>query len=223
MSSLLRSTLFKKAVMAVTGLMLFGFVLGHMAGNLKAYQGAESFNNYAEFLREVGYPLVPHTALLWVARIGLLIAVGLHIWAATSLTLANRRARPIDYRNRRPVEMDYASRTMRYSGYLLFFYIIYHLLHLTIGSVHSDFIKGDAYHNLVVGLSNPLIAGVYIVANILLGFHLYHGLWSLFQSLGVTHPAVENLRRPFAVVFSAIVTLGFLAAPIGVLSGILTI
>lgn len=220
--ALYRSSIFKKAVMAVTGLALFGFVVGHMLGNLKAFQGAEKLNGYAEFLREIGYPMVPHGGVLWAARIGLLVAVALHTWSAIVLTLENHRARPKKYAVRKPIQMDYASRTMRYSGFLVGGYIIYHLLHLTTGHMHSDFIEGDVYHNLIVGFQNPLIALAYIAINILLGFHLYHGLWSMFQSLGLDHPAISSLRRPFAATFSAIICIGFVSVPIAVLAGIVS-
>ncbi len=208
--------------MAITGLMLFGFVVGHMAGNLKAFQGAEAFNHYAEGIRDFGSPFIPHEGALWIARLGLLLAAGLHIWAATALTLVNRRARPQNYRRRQGVQLDYASRTMRYSGYILFAYIVYHLMHLTVGNAHPDFIAGDAYHNLTSGLSKWPVALAYVVAVLLLGTHLYHGLWSFFQTLGLRHPSIDRLRRPFAVLFAVMVTVGFLLVPIGVLTGVLS-
>ena len=215
-----RTAVAKKAIMAITGFMLFGFVVSHMAGNLKAFQGAEKFNAYAEGLRELGTPLLPHEGLLWIMRFALLGAVGLHIWSATSLTLMNRRARPEAYRLRSTVQADYAALTMRYSGYLIGFYILYHLMHLTFGNLHQDFVSGDAYHNLVTGFQFTPIALVYIVANILLGFHLYHGLWSMFQSLGLNHPRYNPWRRQFAVAFAVVVSAGFVSVPLGVLTGI---
>jgi len=220
--SFYRSSLGKKAAMAVTGLVLFGFVLGHMSGNLKAFQGAHKFNAYAEFLREVGAPVVPHGGLLWIARIGLLLAVGIHTLAAVQLTLQNRRARPQDYELRRSVQLDYASRTMRWSGVLVLLYVVYHLMHFTWGNVHPDFIPGDAYHNLVTGFQVVPVALVYVVANLLLGLHLYHGLWSLFQSLGWSHPRYNSWRRSFAVAFAVIVTLGFISVPLAVLAGVIS-
>ncbi|MEL7060191.1 MAG: succinate dehydrogenase cytochrome b subunit [Acidobacteriota bacterium] len=219
-ASLFRSTLMIKAVMAVTGLMLFGFVLGHMLGNLKLFAGPDDLNTYAEFLREVGYPALPHEGLLWIARLGLLAAVGLHIWSAWRLTVINRSARPTGYAVTPTWQKStYASRTMRWSGVIVSFFIVYHLLHFTTGHVHSDFIPGDVYHNVVSGFSQPLIAGVYIVANLLLGMHLYHGLWSLFQSLGASGPRMDRFRHQFAVAFSALIVLGNLSFPISVLAG----
>lgn len=220
--ALFRSSVFKKAVMAVTGLMLFGFVLSHMTGNLKIFQGAEKINSYSAFLREFGQPILPYQGFLWIMRIGLLMAAVLHIWSAIALTLENRKARPTNYAMRKPIKMDYASRTMRYSGFIVGGYIIYHLLHLTGGQAHSDFVHGDVYHNLITAFQNPLIALLYVVVNVLLAFHLYHGLWSMFQSLGIDHPAIKSLRRPFAAVFAVVICLGFIAVPISVLTGIVS-
>lgn len=220
--SIYRSSLGKKAAMAVTGLALFGFVLGHMAGNLKAFLGAEELNHYAEWLREVGTPLVPHGGLLWIARLGLLAAVAVHVVAAVQLTVQNRRARPQGYRRRKGVQLDYASRTMRASGVLILIHVVYHLMHFTWGNAHPDFVPGDPYHNLVVGFQVVPVSLVYIAANLLLGIHLYHGLWSLFQSLGWSHPRYNPWRRGFAVAFSLIVTVGFVSVPLGVLFGVIS-
>jgi succinate dehydrogenase / fumarate reductase cytochrome b subunit len=216
----MQSAVLKKAIMAVTGIFLFGWIFAHMFGNLKIFFGQESFNHYAEFLREMGSPLIPPSGLLWVTRVLLLAAVGLHIWAATSLTLQNRRARPIAYRELRGVELDYAARTMRLSGYLIALYVLYHLMHLTFGSVHGDFVPTDPYSNVVKAFQAPPVVAVYIFANLLLGLHLYHGLWSLFQSLGWSHPAYNPWRRRFAVAFALVVTAGFISVPLGVLAGI---
>lgn len=218
------STLGKKAVMAVTGIILFGFVLGHMAGNLKVFQGAEHFNAYAEGLRDLGEPIVPRTGLLWVVRLVLLGSVVLHITSATQLTLLNRRARPRDYDQRTAVQMDYASRTMRWGGVILALYVLYHLMHLTWGNANPDFVAGDVYHNVVVGFSPSHwpVAVVYIVANLILGLHLYHGLWSMFQSLGWNHPRYNRWRRTFAVIFSVVVTAGFVSVPLAVLTGLVS-
>ncbi len=216
----IESAVLKKAIMAVTGIFLFGWIFAHMFGNLKIFFGPESFNHYADFLREMGSPLIPPSGLLWATRLVLLAAIGLHIWAATSLTLQNRRARPIEYRELRGVTLDYAARTMRISGYLLALYIVYHLMHLTFGSVHAEFVPSDPYSNVVKAFQALPVAAVYIFANLLLGLHLYHGLWSFFQSLGWSHPAYNAWRRPFAVAFALAVSLGFISVPLGVLAGI---
>ncbi len=219
---LYRSPMAKKAVMAVTGVMLFGFVLGHMVGNLKFLLGPEKINAYAEGLREIGVPVFGHGDVLWLARIGLLAAVGLHMLAAWQLTLLNRKARPIDYVAQTPQAATYASRTMRFGGVIILLFVIYHLLHLTIGSVHVDFKHGDVYHNLVVAFRNPLVAGFYVLAVTALGFHLYHGLWSLFQSLGWSGPRLNVFRRQFAAAFAVIVTAGFISVPVAILTGLVS-
>lgn len=215
-----RSSLGKKAVMGVTGLMLFGFVLLHMAGNLKMYQGQEKFDAYAAGLRELGAPIFGHGQLLWLARIGLLVAVVLHLHAALVLTLQNRRARPARYESPATVQATYAARTMRWGGLILLLFVLYHLAHLTAGWAHPDFEPGKVYQNVVVGFSIPWVAFFYVGANLALGFHLYHGLWSLFQSLGWTHPKLDPWRRRFASAFAAVVTLGNVSFPIAVLLGL---
>jgi succinate dehydrogenase / fumarate reductase cytochrome b subunit len=218
----MQSAVLKKAIMAVTGIVLFGWIFAHMFGNLKIFFGRDSFNHYAEFLREMGSPLIPPSGLLWLSRLVLLVSVGLHIWAATSLTLQNRRARPIGYRELRGVELDYAARTMRMSGYLLAVYIVYHLMHLTFGSVHAEFVPTDPYSNVVKAFQALPVAAVYIFANLLLGLHLYHGLWSLFQSLGWSHPTYNSWRRSFAAAFAVAISVGFISVPLGVLAGLVS-
>src|SRR4051812_9092059 len=149
--SFLRSTLGLKILMAVTGLILFGFVIAHMIGNLQVYLGPEVFNGYAETLRTLG-----HGGLLWIARAVLLVAVVLHIWSAWRLTLMNNAARPQGYREVQRRESTYASRTMRWSGVILLLFIVYHLMHFTLGvhAVHPRFVHGDAYHNFVTGFQS---------------------------------------------------------------------
>lgn len=215
-----RSAIGKKAVMAATGILLFGFVLGHMLGNLKMYLGPEKLNAYGAWLRTLGEPALPAHGALWIARIVLLGAVILHIDAAVRLTLMNRKARPTKYQKKETVSATYAARTMRWGGVIIALFVIWHLLDLTTGTVHPDFIEGNVYHNVVASFSNPLVSGFYILANIALGFHLYHGLWSMFQSLGGNHPYFNSWRREFATVFAVIITLGNLSFPIAVLTGI---
>ena len=214
-----RSAIGKKAVMAVTGIILFGFVLMHMLGNLKLYLGATTLNHYAQWLREVGEPGLPQGVALWIARIVLLVAVVLHIHAAISLTRMSQKSRPIAYHHRDYVAASYAARTMRWGGVIIFLFIVYHLLHLTFGTVHPSFVEGDVYHNVVAGFSVWWVSAFYILANILLGFHLYHGLWSLFQSLGWNHRRFNKWRRYFATTFALVVTLGNISMPIAVLAG----
>lgn len=221
LSSFYRSAVGKKALMAASGIVMFGFVLIHMLGNLKLYQGPEKLNAYAEWLREVGSPLLPHSGLLWIARLVLLAAVGIHVLTATQLTLRNWRARPQKYQQREVLEATYASRTVRWGGVIIALYVFYHLAHLTSGWAHTDFVPGDVYHNVVSGFQIWWVSGIYIVAQVALGFHLYHGLWSMFQSLGwwnSTNP--QDWRRRFAQVFAWTITLGNLSFPLAVLAGL---
>ena len=220
LANLYSSAIAKKAVMAVTGIILFGFVFGHMAGNLKVYAGPEAFNEYAEALRTVFTPIVPRGAALWVARIGLLVAVVFHIHSAYAVTMMSRDARPVAYRDRQFVKASYASRTMRWGGVIVLLFVIYHLLHLTTGQAHHDFVPGDVYHNFVSGFRIWWVSAFYILANLALGLHLYHGLWSMFSSLGVTHKRFEQWRRTFAAAFAVIITAGNLSFPLSVLLGL---
>jgi len=214
-----RSAIAKKAVMAVTGLILFGFVLVHMVGNLKLYMGPEHINEYAHFLRVAGEPLVPAMTLLWIARIVLLVAVVLHIHSAWSLTMMNREARPVDYRDRGFAKATYAARTMRWGGVIIVLFVIYHLLHLTTGNAHHDFVPNDVYHNMVSGFQIWWVSALYVVANLALGLHLFHGLEAMFTSMGWTNPSYESLIRTGATVFAVVVTAGNLTFPLFVLLG----
>ena len=217
-SSFLSSTIGKKVVMAVTGIIGYGFVIGHMAGNLQVYLGPVSMNAYAEFLRHF-----LHGAGIWIARGTLSLAVGLHLWAATSLTLESWAARPEGYRQARRREASYASRTMVLSGPILFFFILYHLAHFTWGLplLHKNFIQGDVYHNFVVGFQSVPASAFYMLAMLCLGLHLYHGAWSMLQTLGLSHPRWDRLRFGIATAITAVVVLGNLSFPIAVLTGIL--
>lgn len=210
-----RSTIGKKVVMAVTGLILFGFVLGHMIGNLQVYLGPAALNAYALWLREL-----LHGAGLWIARSVLMASVVLHIWSATSLTFESRAARPIGYRKWEPQASTYASRTMRWSGVILLAFVIYHLMHFTFGNAHPDFVPGDVYHNFVAGFRVVPVALFYIVANVLLGLHLRHGVWSMLRTLGLAHPRYMRFAQGGAALFAAVVVLGNVSFPIAVLAGI---
>ena len=207
-----RTTVGKKVVMAVTGVLLFGFLIGHMAGNLQFFLGRDALNGYAEKLHHLG-------ALLWAVRLTLLTAVGLHILAAVQLWVLHREARPTRYAKYSPQGSTYASRTMYWSGPIIAIFIVYHILHLTTGTVHPEYEYLNAYDNLVIGFSNPLVAGFYILGMILLGMHLYHGIWSMFQSLGLAHPRYTPKVKAFAKVFSVLLVLGFIIVPIAILAG----
>ena len=209
------STIGRKVIMAVTGAILFGFVLAHMLGNLQVYLGPEAMNNYAVFLRQV-----LHGTGLWIARVVLLVAVVLHIWSAASLTLTSRRARPEGYRLEKWKESTYASRTMRWGGVILLLFIVYHLLHFTTGTLHQSFIEGDVYHNFVAGFRNVWVSAFYIFAMLALGLHLRHGLWSMCQTLGVSHPRYIRMAHVGAWIFAAIIVIGNISFPLAVLAGI---
>jgi succinate dehydrogenase / fumarate reductase cytochrome b subunit len=215
-----RSGVGKKWVMAVTGIVLMGFVFGHMVGNLKMYQGAHALNVYGEFLRELLYPLLPRTLTLWIIRTGLILAFAFHIHAAASLTLMNRRANAGGYASKRDYQAaNAASRSMRFTGIVILAYLIWHLADFTWGWVNPDFVRGDVYRNVQASLSNAVPAAIYVLATIALGVHLYHGSWSLFQSLGLNNPKYNSWRRSFALGFAALVTLGNLSFPLAVVSG----
>ena len=212
----------KKWVMAVTGIMLMGYVLVHMIGNLHIYEGPRQVNEYGEALRDLGGHLLPRTFALWLLRIGLTAAFVLHIHAAVALTRMNKRARPTKYAGGRTYhEATFASRTMRWTGLIILLYLFFHLADLTWGWwLGGDYIRGDVYHNVVRSLGSIPVALIYIVANIALAVHLYHGAWSLFQSLGWNNPKFNPARRTFAVGFAAIILIGNLSFPILTVAGL---
>lgn len=219
---LLSSSIGKKAIMAVTGFIGYGFVILHMVGNLHVFEGQAKFDEYAEFLRSVGAPIVPHTGLLWVIRIVLLAAVVLHVWMAISLTRQDAAARQIGYRSKKKVQASFASLTLRWGGIAIFLFLIYHLAHFTFGwsAVHPTFVRGAAYANLVAGFQNPINVALYLVAVAALGTHLYHGVWSMFQTLGLNGPRTNGLFRGLATLSGIGLFLGFAVVPIAVLTGI---
>jgi succinate dehydrogenase / fumarate reductase cytochrome b subunit len=200
--------------MAATGLLLYGFVIAHMIGNLQVYLGPEAINAYGEFLQHV-----LHGQGIWIARFALLVAVALHLWAAVSLTLGNRSARPRGYREWQARESTYASRTMVWSGPLLALFIVYHLAHFTLGSAHPDFVRGDVYRNVVVGFQNPFASGFYILAMLALGLHMYHGFWSMLQTLGLSQPRFNRIRRGLSLLLAWVVVVGNVSIPLAVLLG----
>lgn len=206
----------RKAVMAATGVILFGYVVGHMTGNLLVFVGPEAINEYGHFLHTF-----LHGAGIWIARAVLGTSFVLHVWAATLLTIDNLSARPVGYRQWSGRESTYASRTMVWSGPILLLFVFYHVAHLTFGGPHPDFIEGDVYHNVVTGFRSPLASGIYIVSMLALSLHLYHGVWSMLQTLGLSHPKWNGLRFAFAAVSTIAVAAGNISIPLAVLLGIL--
>jgi succinate dehydrogenase / fumarate reductase cytochrome b subunit len=213
LTGLYDSTLGKKILMAVTGAFLFLFVLAHMTGNMLLYVGPEALNAY-------GHKLQSNLALLWAFRLTMLVAVGVHVIASVQLWLRNRRSRPVKYRKFDPPAVDYAARTMVWSGPIILAFILYHLAHFTVGCVHHDFVRGDVYHNVVTAFQIWWVAAIYIVANVMLAVHLYHGLWSVFQTAGWDHPRFGRFRRWFAVGFALLIGAGNVSFPLAVLTGV---
>ena len=212
----------KKVVMAVTGLVLVGFVVAHMLGNLKIFLGAPTIDTYAAFLRTMGEPLFPYSALLWLARIVLIASVVLHITAAVQLTRMNWAARPQGYDTKQSIATTYAARTTRWSGVILALFIIYHLLHLTGGVVGFEpgaYQHLAVYHNVVASFSVWHISLFYIVAMACLCLHLDHGIWSMLQTLGWNNARTTTALKGLARGLALIVFAGFISVPVAVLAG----
>src|SRR5512141_2033921 len=215
-ATFLNSSVGKKIVMAITGIVLSLFVLGHMAGNLQAFlpNGPAALDHYGAFLREL-----LHGTGIWFVRAGLLLAVGLHIWSYLGLTQKSWAARPNGYKVTDYEEATFASRSMRWTGPILAVFIVYHILHMTTGTLHPNFVEGRVYQNLVVGLAPVAVALFYLVAMGCLAFHLWHGAWSMLQTLGLSHPKYDPWRKRLAFVFTILVAGGFALVPIAVLAG----
>ena len=210
------SSVGKKTVMAVTGLIGVLFVIGHMVGNLQVFQSAERINAYGRLLHG------PLNELLWVVRVVLLLSVALHVTAAYQLTLRDRAARPVDYARHEPQVSTLAARTMRWGGVLLLAFIVLHILHFTTGTIRPAgvFVEGDVFTNVVSGFQVPWVTAFYVVSMIALGLHLYHGTWSSFRSLGAAPASPQPLRRRVALLIALIVSIGFALVPVAVFAGL---
>jgi len=218
-----RSAIGKKWVMAVTGIMLLGFVLFHMIGNLKIYLGAAHLDEYAEWLRTIGEPFVPRGVFLWILRIGLIGAFFFHIVSAAQLTRMNHQSRPTKYQSPRDyVAADFASRTMRWTGVIVGLFVIFHLMDLTWGTVDPGWARGHVYANVIHSFQRVPVAIVYIVANIALAIHIFHGAWSMFQSLGINNPKWNGARRKFAIAFALIIGIANVSFPLMVVTGVVS-
>jgi succinate dehydrogenase / fumarate reductase cytochrome b subunit len=216
-----RSAIGKKWVMAVSGIMLLGFVLFHMIGNLKIYLGAAHLDEYAEWLRTIGEPFVPRGIFLWILRVGLIAAFFFHIVAAAQLTRMNQRSRPVRYQSPRDyVAADFASRTMRWTGVIVGLFVIFHLMDLTWGTVDPHWARGHVYANVIHSFQRVPVAIVYIVANIALAIHIFHGAWSMFQSLGLNNPKWNDARRKFAIGFALLIGIANVSFPLLVVTGV---
>ena len=209
-----RSTIGKKVIMAVTGLLLVGFVIGHMLGHLQVFQSAEKYNAYAHFLQSLG-------GALWLARLGLLVAAILHIMMAVQLTLRSRAARPVAYAQRTPQVSTWASRTLRIGGVLLAVFIVFHIMHFTTLNVFPEYRDMTVYNRMIVAFRKPWLVAFYVVAMIALGMHLYHGAWSSMRTLGLTRASANPLQRKIPLAIAAITTLGFLVVPLAIAAGLI--
>jgi succinate dehydrogenase cytochrome b subunit len=209
------STVGKKIVMALTGAIGVGYLVAHVSGNLLVFAGPEKINNYAALLKS-------NPGLLWTARAILIVAVLLHIIAAYQLARMSQKSRPIGYERWRALGSDFASRTMRWTGAIVGLFIVYHLLHFTLGTVHPNFDERNVYHNIISGFQVWYVSAIYIIAMLALSLHLYHGAWSMFESLGINHLKYNRLIRVLTTVITVVVIVGFISIPVAVLLGFIS-
>ncbi len=210
----LRSTIGMKVIMAITGLVMVGFVIAHVTGNLLVFRGPEAMNAYAAMLKATG-------GLLWVARGVLLASVVLHIWAAVTLTRINAAARPAAYAKKTPQVSTFAGRTMFFSGLLLAAFIVFHILHFTTGTLQpAPFSHTDVHRNMIGSFQVPWVAALYVAVMLGLGAHLFHGAWSSFRTLGLTKPSGQPLKKTLSTVVAALVWLGFTIIPVAIVAGL---
>jgi succinate dehydrogenase cytochrome b subunit len=210
-----RSAVVKKWLMAVSGIILLAYVLAHMVGNLKVFIDKHAINTYAEWLRNLGEPALPRTVVLWGLRTIIIAALFIHILSAYQLTRMNHKARPVKYQSPRDyAAANFASRTMRWTGIIVGLFLIFHLLDVTWGQANPHFVRGDPYDNLIESFHRVPVAIVYILANIALGIHIFHGAWSMFQSLGWNNPRFNKWRRYFAISFAGVITAGYVTMPL---------
>jgi succinate dehydrogenase cytochrome b subunit len=211
---LFQSTVGKKVIMAATGLILVGFVIAHVAGNLLVFVSAERMNAYAHLLKA-------NLELLWVARLVLLGAVVLHVWSAVALTRVAQDARPVAYGRKEGQSSTFAARTIRVGGVVILLFVVFHLLHLTTGTIQpAPFSESDVYRNVIESFSVPWVAGLYLVAMVALGLHLHHGAWAAFRTLGLRQPSATPAKRSVATIVAVAVWLGFTSIPLAVLAGV---
>lgn len=209
-----KSSVGKKFIMAVTGLIWVVYLITHVLANLLVFQGPAKINAYSAFLHGTG-------GALWAARLVLIVALVLHVVAAVQLAERRHEARPVGYAaGREPQVSTVASRSIRWGGAVILAFLVYHLLHFTVGTAHPNFVEGDPYHNVVAGFHNPLVVVSYLIAMAFVGLHLYHGIWSSGRSLGMSPPSPRPLRRTLALALALLVWLGFSVIPIAVYAGV---
>jgi succinate dehydrogenase / fumarate reductase, cytochrome b subunit len=211
----------KKAVMAISGIIMILFLVAHMIGNLHAFQGADEFNEYSHWIRTIGEPAVPEQTTLWIIRLVLLAAVVAHFWAAFSLWAQARRARPVPYATKKRVQQSFASRTVRWGGVIILLFIIWHILDLTFGAVNPAGTDSTPYERLVASFENIPITLFYVVAVVLLGWHLRHGIFAATQTLGQTNKRRERTVNGIAYVVATVLTVGFLLVPLSITFGLI--
>jgi len=205
----------KKIIMGVTGVIWVAYLITHVLANLLVFQGPSKINAYSAFLHGTG-------GALWAARLVLIAALVFHIVAAIQLADRRQEARPVRYATgREPQTSTFASRTIRWGGALILLFLLFHVLHFTVGTVHSSFLEGDPYHNVAAGFRNPVVVVLYLIAMAVVGLHLYHGVWSSGRSLGMSPPSPRPLRRSLALVLALLVWLGFSIIPIAVYAGVI--
>ncbi len=221
--NLYQTAIGKKYAMALTGIGLLGFVVVHMIGNLHLYEGPTEVHEYAEALRDLGGHLVPRTGVLWALRLGLIAMFAVHIHAAYSLSRMNHKADKSYVGKRDYVAASFASRTMRWTGPIILLYVLFHLADLTWGWLNDDWYAGDPYNNVYVSLNALPIAIIYVVANVALAVHIFHGAWSMFQTLGINNPRYNGLRRSFARGIAGLILIGNLSFPLAVQGGLIDI
>ena len=220
-----RTSIGRKLLKASASIILFIYIVGHLAGNLKIFLGPEPFNHYAEWLRVAGSPLFPEQGVLWIARVVLLAALLVHVGAYIDLWTRRRRARKTSYRKYDPQVFSWTSRTMMWGGIAIFAFVIFHLLHLTTGDIQPDvayeFQRGNPYDNAIAGFRVWWVTAFYMVGVVALGLHLYHGLWSALQTFGVNNPRYNRYRRPTAGAIAVLITIGYLSIPLAVMAGVI--
>jgi succinate dehydrogenase cytochrome b subunit len=217
--SLWGSTIGKKYVMAISGLIWFGYLIVHLWGNLNIYAGPNFLNTYGDWLRIVGEPFLGYSQFLWLARIILIPAFIVHVWAAVQLTARDHASRPQRYSMRKNVESTFASRTMIYGGVFVLLFLIYHLLDFTFGTVNPGYQPNDIYHTVVASFQRWPVVLFYELAMIAVGLHLLHGIWSTFQTLGWNTARITHGVRNLATFFAVLLTVGNMSIPLAVLTG----
>jgi succinate dehydrogenase / fumarate reductase cytochrome b subunit len=213
------STIGKKAVMAATGLLFVVFLLAHMAGNLKIFFGADTFDHYAGWLRTIGEPVLPYSWFIWIQRAVLVAALVLHVVAAVQLSRRDRKARPVRYVHGQRPRATFATHTMRWGGATLAVYLVWHILDLTVGVANQDFVADQPYHNVVADFQVWWVDVIYLVALLMLGLHINHGFWSAAQTLGIKSASRDRTLKTVGSVLAVVITGGFMIVPIAVMAG----